>query len=208
MFEVSHSRSHNLVSSWSVIQKFHCNRGLTRYTLVRTHGTTLYRVNPNVQFSSLQSLSHVWLFATLWIIAHEASITNSWSLPKLMSIESVMPSNRCMLCRPLLLPSIFSSISVFSNKSALCIRWPKYWNFSFSISPSNVYSGLISVKVNWFALLAIQVTLKSSSITIQKHQFFGAQPSLWSNSHLCTWLLENHSFDYMDLCWQNDVYAF
>ena len=108
----------------------------------------------------------------------------------------------------LLLQSIFTSIRVFSNGLALSVRCPKYWNFSFSISPSNVYSGLISVKVNWFALLAIQVTLKSSSITIQKHQFFGAQPSLWSNSHLCTWLLENHSFDYMDLCWQNDVYAF
>ena len=137
------------------------------------------------------------------------SFTITRSLLRLMSIESGMPSNHLILCCPLLLlPSIFSSIRVLSNELALRIRWPKYWNFSFSIRPSSEYSGLISVKVNWFALLAIQVTLKSSSITIQKHQFFGAQPSLWSNSHLCTWLLENHSFDYMDLCWQNDVYAF
>ena len=99
------------------------------------------------------SVSCVWLFVTPWTVAHQASlsITNSWSLLKLMSIESVMPSNNLILCHPLLLlPSIFPSIRVFSNKSVLCIRWSKYWSFSFSISPSNKYSGLISFRINWF----------------------------------------------------------
>ena len=103
-----------------------------------------------VIFSSVQSLSHVLLFVTPWTAAHQASlsITNSWSLLKLMSIESVMPSNHLILCHPLLLLlSIFPSIRVFSNKSVLCIRWPKYWSFSFSISPSNEYSGLISFRI-------------------------------------------------------------
>ena len=116
------------------------------------------------QFSSVQLLSRVQLFATPWPAARQAflSITNSWSLPKLMSIESVMPSNHLILCRPLLLPpSIFPSIRVFSNESALCIRWPKYWSFSFNISPSNEYSGLISFRIDWFDLLAVQGTLKS-----------------------------------------------
>ena len=101
--------------------------------------------------SSVQLLSHVWLFATPWTIARQASlsITNSRSLPKLMSIESVMPSNHLILCRPLLLlPSIFPNIRVFSNESALRIKWPKYWSFSFSISPSNEYSGLISSRID------------------------------------------------------------
>ena len=101
------------------------------------------------------------------------SITNSWSLPKLMSIESGMPSNHLILCRPLLLlPSIFPNIRVFSNESALCIRWPKYWNFSFNISPSNELPGLISFKMNWLDLLAVQGTLKSLlQHHLQKHQF-------------------------------------
>ena len=102
------------------------------------------------QFSSVQSLSSVWLFATPWIAAHQASlsITNSQSLPKLMSIESVIPSNYLILWHPLLLlPSIFPNIRVFSNESALCIRWPKYWSFSFNISPSNEYPGLISFRI-------------------------------------------------------------
>ena len=117
----------------------------------------------SVQFSSVQSLSHVWLFATPWTAAHQASlsITNSPSLLKLMSIESVMPSNHLILCCPLLLPSIFPSIRVFSNESALRIRLPKYWSFSFSISPSNEYSGLISFRIDYFDLLAVQGTLKS-----------------------------------------------
>ena len=112
-------------------------------------------------FSSVQSLSCVWLFATLWTAACQASlsITNSWSLLKLMSIKSVMPSNHLILCHPLLLlPSIFPSIRIFSYESVLRIRWPKYWSFSFSISLSNEYSGLISFKMDWLNLLAVQGT--------------------------------------------------
>ena len=118
-------------------------------------------------FSSVQSLSltvaHVWLFVTPWTAARQASlsITNSRSLPKLMSIESVMPSNHLILCRPLLLlPSVFPSIRVFSNQSALRIRWPEYWSFSFNISPSNELPGLI-FKIDWLDLLAVQGALKS-----------------------------------------------
>ena len=113
---------------------------------------------------SVQSLSCVHLFATPWATACQASlsVTNSWSLLKLMSIKSVMPSNHHILCHPLfLLPSIFPSIRVFFNELAPCIRWPKYWSFCFSISPSNEYSGLISFKVDWFDLLAVQGTFKS-----------------------------------------------
>ena len=115
-------------------------------------------------FSSVQSLSRVQLFATPWTAARQAflSITNSRSSLKLMSIESVMPSNHLILCRPLLLlPSVFPSIRVFSNESVLRIRWPKYWSFSFNISPSNEYSGLISFTIDWFDLLAVQGVLKS-----------------------------------------------
>ena len=117
-----------------------------------------------IQFSSGQSLSHVRLFATPWTAAHQASlsITNSWSLPKAMSIESVMPSNHLILCCPLLLLlSIFPSIWVFPNESALCIRWPKYWSFSFNISPSNEHRGLMSFRMDWLDLLAVQGTIKS-----------------------------------------------
>ena len=116
------------------------------------------------QFSSVQSLSRVWLFATLCIAARQASlsITNSRSSPKLMCIESVMPSSHLILCRPLLLlPSIIPSIRVFSNESTLCMRWPKYWSFSFSISPSNEHPGLISFRMHWLDLLAVQGTPKS-----------------------------------------------
>ena len=114
--------------------------------------------------SSVQSLNHVQLFPTPWTTAHQASlsITNSQSLLKLMPIESVMPSNYLILCHPLLLPpSIFPSIRVFSNESALRIRWSKYWSFSFNISPSNERSGLISFRMDWLGLLAVQGTLKS-----------------------------------------------
>ena len=120
-------------------------------------------------FSSVQLLSRVWLFATLWTGACQASlsITNSPSLLKLMSIELVMPSNHLILCHPLLLlPSIFPSIMVFSNESVLRIRWPKYWSFSFSISPPNEYLGLISLRMNWLDLLAVQGTPK---ILLQHH---------------------------------------
>ena len=115
------------------------------------------------QSVSVQSLSHVRLFETPWTAARQASlsITNSRSLLKLMSIESVMPSNHLILCRPLLLPSIFPSIRVFSNESVLHIRWPKYWSFSFSISPSNEYWELISFKIDWLDFFAVQGTLKS-----------------------------------------------
>ena len=118
----------------------------------------------SVPFSSVQSLSHVQLFETQWTTGRWASlsITSSWSLPKLKSIESVMPSNHLVLCHPfLLVPSIFPKIRVFSNESALCIRWPKDWSFSFNISPSNEHSGLISFRMDWLDLLAVQGTLKS-----------------------------------------------
>ena len=116
------------------------------------------------EFSSVQSLSHVQLFETPQTAARQASlsVTNSWSLVKLMFIESVMPFNHLILCRPLLLlTSIFPSIRIFSNESALHIRWPKYWSFSFNISPSNEHSGLISFRMDWLDLLAVQGTLKS-----------------------------------------------
>ena len=127
------------------------------------------------QFShSVQSFSHVQVFPTPWTAARQASlsITNSQSLLKLMSIESVMTSNPLILCSPLLLlPSVFPSIRVFSNESVLHIRWPKYSSFSFSISPSNEYSELISFRIDWFDILAVQGTQESSPTTIQKHQF-------------------------------------
>ena len=118
----------------------------------------------SVQVSSVQSLSRVRLVTTSWTTARQASLsmTNSWSLLKLISIELVMPSNHLILCHPLLLPpSVFPSIRVFSCESVLRIRWPKYWRFSFSISPSNEYSGLISFRIDWLDLLAVQGTLKS-----------------------------------------------
>ena len=117
-----------------------------------------------LHFSSVQSFSRVRLFVTPWTAACQVSlsITNSQSIPKPMSIELVMPSNHLILCRRLLLmPLVFPSIRVFSSESVLCIRWPKYWSFSFNISPSNEYSGLISFRMDWFDLLAVQGTLKS-----------------------------------------------
>ena len=117
-----------------------------------------YKIIINLQFSSVQSLSHVRLFATPWIATHQASlsITNSWSLLKFISIELVMPSNHLILCRLLLLlPSIFPSIMVFSNELVLHIMWPKYWSFSFNISPSNKYSGLISFRMDFLDLFAV-----------------------------------------------------
>ena len=132
--------------------------------MIRFHFVSFdfYLITP-LPISSVQSLSHVQLFATPWTTARQASlsITNSPSLLKLMSIESAMPSNHLILCHPLLLPpSIFSSSRVFSNESVLPTRWPKYWCFSFSISPSNEYSGLISFRMDWLDLLAVQGTLK------------------------------------------------
>ena len=143
-----------------------------------------------LNISSVQSLSRVQLFATPKITTCQdsLSITNSWSLLKLTSIESVMPFNHLILCRPLLLPtSILPSIRVFSNESVLCISWPKYWGFSFNISPSNEYSGLISFRMDWLDLLAVQGTLKS---LLQHHSskvsILRSQLSLQSNSHTHT----------------------
>ena len=136
----------------------------------------------NLNLSSVQSLSSIQLFATPWTAARQASlsIANSWSLPKLMSIESVMPSNHLILCHPLvLLPSIFPSIRVCSNQSALRIRWPKYWSFSFNISPSKEIPGLISFRMDWLDLLENQGTLRVfPNTTVQKNQCFGTQLSL------------------------------
>ena len=145
-------------------------------------------------FSSVQSLSCVWRFRTPWTAACQASlsITNSWSLLKLMPIESVMSSNHLILyCPLLLLPSIFPSNRVFSKELVLHIKWPKYWSFSFSISPSNEYSGLIVFRMDWLDLLAVLGTLKSSpKPQFKSIKFFRAQPSLWSNSNNHTWPLE------------------
>ena len=135
-------------------------------------------------FSSVQLLSCVRLFATPWTAPRQVflSIVNSQSLFKLMSTESVMPSNNLILCLPLLLPpSIFPSTRVFSNESVLCIRWPKYWSFSFSISPSNEYSGLLSSSMDWQNISAVhgrRLSRVFSNTTIQKHQLFGTQLSL------------------------------
>ena len=182
---------------------------------------TLYhwvtREAPTHLSSSVQSLSCVRLFATPWTAAHQASlsITNSWSLLKLMSIESVMLSNHLILCCPLLLlPLIFPSIKVFSNESVLWIRQPKYWSFSFSISPSNEYSELISFRMDWLDLLAVQETLKSllqhhsSKASIFRHSAFlivqlshpyvttVKKPQLWLDRPQCN-PLENSSWGYL-----------
>ena len=147
-----------------------------------------------VQYSSVQSLSGVRLFVIPWITARQASlsITNSRSSLRLTSIESVMPSSHLILCRPLLLLlPIPPSITVFSNESTLHMRWPKYWSFSFSIIPSKEHPGLISFRMDWLNLLAVQgLSRVFSNTTVQKHQFFGAQPSLQFTSHTHTWLLE------------------
>ena len=156
-------------------------------------------------FSSVQSFSSAQLFATLWTAACQLSlsITSSWSL----LIVSVKPSNHLILCRPLLLlPSIFPIIRVFSNESVLYMRWPKYW--SFSISPSNEYSGLISFRIGWLDLLAVQGTLKSLLQHRWKHQFFGAQPFYGPALTSIHDYWKNYSFDYTVLCQQSDILGF
>ena len=171
----------------------------------------VYQRNRDItlSFVVVQSLSHVQLFATWWTAARQTSqsFTISQSLFKLMSIESVMPSIHLVFCHPLLLlPSIFPSIRVFSNESALHIRWPKYWSFSFSISPSSEYSGLISFRIDYLISLQSKgLSRVFSNTTIEKHQFFGTQPFLWSNSHIIHDYWKNHSFDFMDLCQQSNV---
>ena len=146
------------------------------------------------QFSSVQSLSHVWVFVTPWIAAHQASlsITNSWSSPKLMCIELVMLSSHLILCRPLLLlPPIPPNIRVFSNESTFHMRWPKYWSFSFNISPSNEHQDWSLLGwTGWIFLQSKGLSRVFSNTTVQKHQFFGAQLSWQSNSHIHTWQLE------------------
>ena len=143
---------------------------------------------------SVQSLSRVWLFVTSWIAARQASlsINNSRSSLKLMSIESVMPSSHLILCCPLFLRSLIPpSIRVFSNESTLCMRWLKYWSFSFSIISSKEHLGLISFRwTGWISLQSKGLSRAFSNTTVQKHQFFGAQPSSQSYSHVDTWLLE------------------
>ena len=162
---------------------------------------------------TVQLLSRVQLFATPWTTAHQATLSDtiSQSLLKLISVELMMPSVYLILCHPLLLlPSIFPNIRVFSKESSLCIRLPNYWSFSFSISLSNEYSGLISFRIDWFDLLAVQRTLKS----LLHHR--SLKPSiLWCSdffmvqlSHPVHDYWKNHSFDYMDLCQQSDVSAF
>ena len=163
--------------------------------------------------SSVQSLSRVQLFETPWTAALQASlsITNFQSLFELMSIEPVMPSNHLILCRPLFLPpSIFPSIRVFSDESILCFRWPKYWSFSCSISPSNEYSELISFRMDWLDLLAVQGTLKSllqhhssKASILQCSTFFIVQ---LSHPYMTTG--KKQSFDKTNLCWQINVSAF
>ena len=171
-------------------------KGLQSLRGQRTTGVreTVEQLSAEGCISSIQSLSHIQFFATQWTAAHQASlsITNSRSSPKLMSIESVMPSNHLILCHPLLLPpSIFPNIRVFSNESALHIRWPKYWSFSFNISPSNEHPGLISFRMDWLDLLAVQGTLKS----LLQHHRSKASILLCSaffidNSRIHTWPLE------------------
>ena len=170
----------------------------------------MYMTTGNTISQSVQSLSCVRLFATPWIAARQASlsITNSRSLLKLMSIESVTPSNHLILCQPLLLlSSIFPSIRVFSNESVLYIRWLKYWSFSFSISPSNEYSGLISFRMDWFDLLAVQGTLKTllqchilKASTLQHSAFFMVQlshPYVTTGKAIA-----------LDICWKSSVSVF
>ena len=173
--------------------------GNSVFTEWLTEGNVLYPLSGfgtdfEDQFSSVQLLSHVQLFVTQWTAARQASrsITNSQSLPKLMSIELVMPSNHLILCRPLLLPpSIFPNIRVFSNESALPIRWAKYWNFSFNISPSNEHQDWFDLGwTDWISLQSKGLSSIFSNTIVQKHQFFWAQLSSQSNSHTHTWPLQ------------------
>ena len=154
----------------------------------------IYLCSHILKFSSVQSVSHVRLFATPWIAACQAalSIPNSLNSLILMSIGSVMPSSHLILCHPLLLlPPIPPSITVFSNESIICMRWLKYWNFCFSIIPSKEIPGLISFRMDWLDLLAVSplqgLSRVFSNTTVQKHQFFGAQLSSQSNYHIHTW---------------------
>ena len=182
------------ISPWVTVK--HCalhSNGIKEVAVFKCWNTgTSGSSVPWVQFSSVQSLSHVWLFVTPWTAARQVSlsITNSRCLLKLMSVESVMQSKYLILCWPLLLlPSIFPSIRVFSNESVLCIRWPKYWSFSFIISPSNEYSGLISFRMDWLDLLVVEGTLKS---LLQHHS--SKASILWCSA-----------FFIVSLCWEDSL---
>ena len=171
-------------SEWTSFQRRH------------TDGQQTHEKMLNITNYSVQSLSGVRLFVIPWIAACQASlsITNSWSSLRLMSIELVMPSNHIILCHPLLLqPSILPSIRIFSNESALHIRWPKYCSFSVNISPSNELKSKDWSPLGWTGWISLQskgLSRVFSNTTVQKHQFFGAQFSLWSNSHIHTWWVE------------------
>ena len=175
----------------STTQEMTLHMDITRWSISKHNNYVLCSRRWKSSISSVQLLSRVWLVATPWTTARQASlsITNSQRLLKLMSIESVMPSNHLTLCRPLLLlPSIFPSIRVFSSESVLCIRGPKYWSFNFNISPSSEYSQLISFRMHWLDLLAVQGTFKSlpqhhsSKASILQHSAFFLSP----NSHTHT----------------------
>ena len=182
---------------------------ITAHLRIIEHTTANYLI-----VSSVQLLSRVWLSATPWTAAHQASLssTKPQSLLKLISTEWVIPFNHLILCYPLLLPpSIFPNIRGFSNESVFCIRWPKYWSFSFSISPSNEYSGLISFRIEWFDFLAVQGTLKSllqhrssKASTLQLSAFFIIQLS----HPYMTDYWKYHSFDWTDICWQSNISCF
>ena len=180
-------------------------------TLQKVSNVTLFLVNSGLIDHSIQLLSHIQLFTTPWTAERQAplSITNSRSLLKLIPIESVMPSNHLVLCRPfLLLPSIFPSNRVFSNESALCIRRPKYWSFSFNISPSNEHSGLVSFRMDWLDLSPRDS--QESSLTPQFKSINSSALSFLYSPTLTSihdhW--KNHSLDETDLCWQSNVSAF
>ena len=168
------------------------NKYILKWLFISSNWSSGDNVVVHDDVAVVQLPSPVWLFVTRWTAEHQASLSLSISrsLPKFMSTELVIPSNHLTLCRSrLLLPSIIPSVRVSSNKSAVCIKWPKYW--SFSINPSKEYSGLISFKIDWLDLLIFQGTLKSlPSNTVRKHQFFSALPSFLSSSYICTWLLE------------------
>ena len=179
--------------------KTKCEIAICEILTIRVLRINKYANKWTYSVSSVQSLSHIWLFATPWAAAYQASlsITNSRSFLKLMSTESLMPSNYLILCCPLLPPSIFPSIRVFSNDSVLRIRWPKYWSFNLDISPSSEYSGLISFRMDWLDLLAVQGALKS---LIQHHSskasiLWGSAFFIIQLSHPYMITGKNHSFD-------------
>ena len=175
-----------------IAEKYSKYSWLSGSQLPKVNFPQIFATGQDAQFSSAQSLSCVQLFATPWTVARQASlsITNSWSLLKLMSIESVMPSNHLILCHPLLLPpSIFPSIRVFSGESTLHIRWPEV-SASASVLPMNIQDWFYLRLTSWMSLQSRGLSRVFSNTTVQKHQFFGAQLSLQSSSHIHTWLLE------------------